>query len=128
MTGLVFLGTSVSSHYRYNNVYAFCFQIDTDKLFNNIGDITNANCEFWKCHLVKVLEESRSSASLLNPSVMKEGFKKVRSCFCSFLFEKNTLSGHVWLKIKVVLTLKAPLITTAADDFHKYFFIVFQRN
>ena len=27
----------------------------------------------------------------------------------------------------VPLTLKAP-ITTAADDIHKYFFIVFQRN
>ena len=27
----------------------------------------------------------------------------------------------------VVLTLKAP-ITTAADDIHKYFFIVFQRK
>ena len=52
-------------------------QIDTDKLFNNISDITNANCEFWKLHLVKVLEESRSTAAPLNPSVMKEGFKKV---------------------------------------------------
>ena len=57
---------------------ALLFQIDTDKLFNNISEISNANCEFWKCHLVKVLEESRSTASLLNPSVMKEGFKKVR--------------------------------------------------
>ena len=62
----------------YCNRLALLFQIDTDKLFNNISEISNANCEFWKCHLVKVLEESRSTASLLNPSVMKEGFKKVR--------------------------------------------------
>ena len=30
-------------------------------------------------------------------------------------------------KIPVVLTLKAPVMT-AADDIHKYFFIVFQRK
>ena len=29
--------------------------------------------------------------------------------------------------VKTVLTLKVP-ITTAADDIHKYFFIVFQRK
>ena len=33
----------------------------------------------------------------------------------------------VWFLVVLGLTLKAP-ITTAADDIHKYFFIVFQRQ
>ena len=32
-----------------------------------------------------------------------------------------------FIKVILMLTLKAP-VTTAADDIHKYFFIVFQRK
>ncbi|KAL4220833.1 Pleckstrin y domain containing [Mactra antiquata] len=56
-------------------------EIDTDKLFNHIGDITNANCDFWQNHLVKVLQESRDTKQLLNPSQMKEGFKRYNDIF-----------------------------------------------
>ena len=39
-----------------------------------------------------------------------------------------SVSSDSWKqKVGSVLTLKAP-ITTAADDIHKYFFIVFQRK
>lgn len=54
-------------------------QIETDKLFNNIGDISMANGDFWSHYLIRVLEESRNTAAPLNPSLMKEGFQKVNS-------------------------------------------------
>ncbi|XP_053378872.1 pleckstrin homology domain-containing family G member 5-like isoform X3 [Mercenaria mercenaria] len=56
-------------------------EIETEKLFNNIGDIATANSDFWRNHLYKVLEESRSSGALLNPSIMKEGFQKYNDIF-----------------------------------------------
>ena len=62
----------------------------------------------------------------------------VRRCMQHICVVKNTFWGvytrtraavscNVCLCVKPLLTLKA-LITTAADDTHKYFFIVFQRK
>ena len=43
------------------------------------------------------------------------------------VFSTFILTGLDAAKVDFLLTLKAP-ITTAADDIHKYFFIVFQRK
>ena len=53
-------------------------QVETEKLFNNIGDIVTVNTEFWKGYLVRVLDDARTTMSLLNPSLLKLGFQKVR--------------------------------------------------
>ena len=49
---------------------------------------------------------------------LKDKSKKLKCRLLHFLF------GALRVSSSVVLTLKA-LITTAADDIHKYFFIVF---
>ena len=59
----------------------------------------------------------------LNPKVditrKKQFFKFCRHKFCICIL------GTLRVKLKIGLTLKAPIVT-AADDIHKYFFIVFQ--
>ncbi|XP_069114478.1 pleckstrin homology domain-containing family G member 5-like isoform X3 [Argopecten irradians] len=51
-------------------------EIDTERLFSNIGDIACTNCCFWENSLSKVLQNSRESRLPLNPSDMKDGFKQ----------------------------------------------------
>ncbi|XP_021339321.1 pleckstrin homology domain-containing family G member 5-like isoform X2 [Mizuhopecten yessoensis] len=51
-------------------------EIDTERLFSNIGDIAYTNSSFWENSLSKVLQSSRQSRLPLNPSDMKEGFKQ----------------------------------------------------
>jgi hypothetical protein len=53
------------------------FQIETEHLFGNISDVLTVNCDFWEAHLLKVLVEARENRMPLNPSDMKDGFKKV---------------------------------------------------
>ncbi|XP_052284286.1 uncharacterized protein LOC127880865 isoform X3 [Dreissena polymorpha] len=60
-------------------------EIDTHTLFNNIDEIMAANCLFWRDHLRRVLEESRATASPLNPSLMKEGFQKYHDIFQTYV-------------------------------------------
>lgn len=55
----------------------FFFQIETEHLFGNISDVLTVNCDFWESHLLKVLVEARENRMPLNPSDMKDGFKKV---------------------------------------------------
>ena len=64
------------------------------------------------------------------PNVMQRGKTFVTSCLLGW---HGNLSKRVYSRRKEFpsqfnsLTLRAP-ITTAADDIHKYFFIVFQRK
>ncbi|XP_033764250.1 pleckstrin homology domain-containing family G member 5-like isoform X2 [Pecten maximus] len=51
-------------------------EIDTERLFSNIGDIAYTNSSFWANSLSKVLQSARQSRLPLNPSDMKEGFKQ----------------------------------------------------
>lgn len=60
------------------------FQIDTQRLFSNVGDIVYVNCEFWETTLVPVLEDARTNCHPLNPAIMRDGFKKVK--FTKVLF------------------------------------------
>mgnify|MGYP003692030087 CR=1 FL=1 len=56
----------------------FNFQIETEHLFGNISDVISVNCDFWESHLLKVLLAARENRMPLNPSDMKDGFKRVR--------------------------------------------------
>lgn len=55
-----------------------CLQIETEHLFGNISDVLTVNCDFWESHLLKVLLEARENRTPLNPSDMKDGFKRVK--------------------------------------------------
>ncbi|CAG2236731.1 PLEKHG5 [Mytilus edulis] len=50
-------------------------EIKTEQL-SNVGEIVCVNCDFWESTLVPVLEEARESRLPLNPSIMRDGFKK----------------------------------------------------
>ena len=54
-----------------------------------------------------------------------EHFPEVMGMLWKRMFHDNKKSWRRVYKVRILLTLKAP-ITTAADDIHKYFFIVLQ--
>ncbi|XP_064598754.1 uncharacterized protein LOC135465444 [Liolophura sinensis] len=56
-------------------------EIETEKLFSNINQIYLANCKFWKEHFLTVLESTRETRKPLDPSLMKDGFKKFADNF-----------------------------------------------
>ncbi|KAK3104745.1 hypothetical protein FSP39_009161 [Pinctada imbricata] len=59
-------------------------EIDTEQLFSNINDIVRVNCDFWENHLLKVLKDAREMREPLNPSDMKDGFKKFPELFSPY--------------------------------------------
>ncbi|XP_061162670.1 pleckstrin homology domain-containing family G member 5-like isoform X2 [Saccostrea echinata] len=56
-------------------------EIETELLFGNISDVLTVNCDFWESHLLKVLTVARENRTPLNPSDMKDGFKKFGELF-----------------------------------------------
>ncbi|XP_042886663.1 uncharacterized protein LOC122262639 isoform X2 [Penaeus japonicus] len=56
-------------------------EIDTDKLFSNIQEIYAANLTFWREHVVRMLEEARSSRQPLDPTLLAEAFYKFDELF-----------------------------------------------
>ncbi|KAL3862736.1 hypothetical protein ACJMK2_008689 [Sinanodonta woodiana] len=60
-------------------------EIETEKLLSNIGEITNCNSIFWEMYLCKVVQQSRTYRSPLNPSLIKEGFKKFPELFHPYI-------------------------------------------
>ncbi|XP_052718753.1 pleckstrin homology domain-containing family G member 5-like isoform X6 [Crassostrea angulata] len=59
-------------------------EIETEHLFGNISDVLAVNCDFWESHLLKVLLEARENRTPLNPSDMKDGFKRFGELFGSY--------------------------------------------
>ncbi|XP_056017709.1 pleckstrin homology domain-containing family G member 5-like isoform X4 [Ostrea edulis] len=59
-------------------------EIETEHLFGNISDVLTVNCDFWESHLLKVLVEARENRMPLNPSDMKDGFKKFGELFSPY--------------------------------------------
>lgn len=59
-------------------------EIETEHLFGNISDVLTVNCDFWESHLLKVLLEARENRTPLNPSDMKDGFKRFGELFGSY--------------------------------------------
>jgi len=51
-------------------------EIETEKVFSNVIDIHQINCEFWENYLSLILKEARKTHEKLNPSLLKEGFLK----------------------------------------------------
>ena len=66
-------------------------------------------------------------------SVVEDGRQDYRNDWCSNVYNKSVVLVAMefdmiyFFHIYTVVNLKAS-ITTAADDIHKYFFIVFQRK
>nr|XP_022337376.1 pleckstrin homology domain-containing family G member 5-like isoform X6 [Crassostrea virginica] len=56
-------------------------EIETEHLFGNISDVISVNCDFWESHLLKVLLAARENRMPLNPSDMKDGFKRFGELF-----------------------------------------------
>ncbi|XP_076085276.1 uncharacterized protein LOC143056082 isoform X4 [Mytilus galloprovincialis] len=59
-------------------------EIKTEQL-SNVGEIVCVNCDFWESTLVPVLEEARESRLPLNPSIMRDGFKKFPETFTPYI-------------------------------------------
>lgn len=60
-------------------------EIDTQRLFSNVGDIVCVNCEFWESALVPVLVDARTNCHPLNPAIMRDGFKKFPETFTPYI-------------------------------------------
>ena len=52
-------------------------EVDTDKLFSNIQEIYFANLNFWREHVTRMLDASRSSRQPLDPTLLTDAFYKV---------------------------------------------------
>ncbi|XP_042222520.1 uncharacterized protein LOC121866850 isoform X2 [Homarus americanus] len=57
------------------------YEVDTDKLFSNIQEIYCANLTFWREHVVRMLEASRSSRQPLDPTLLTDAFYKFDELF-----------------------------------------------
>jgi hypothetical protein len=62
--------------------------VDNARLFSNIPDIYAANKHFWCQHLLPMLAESRKTGKPLNPQLLLDGFRRVRT------FNKHLYSRH----------------------------------
>ena len=58
-------------------------QIDAKAVFGNIGEVYEANHQFWMKHLLPMLNYSRETRQPLNPAMFEDGFLQV--IFCCFL-------------------------------------------
>lgn len=57
------------------------YEVDTDKLFSNIQEIYCANLTFWREHIVRMLEASRSTREPLDPTLLTDAFYKFDELF-----------------------------------------------
>jgi pleckstrin domain-containing family G protein 5 len=55
--------------------------VDKARLFSNIPDIYAANKHFWCQHLLPMLAESRKTGEPLNPQLLLDGFRRVRTLY-----------------------------------------------
>jgi pleckstrin domain-containing family G protein 5 len=55
--------------------------VDKARLFSNIPDIYAANKHFWSQYLLPMLTESRKTGAPLNPQLLLDGFRKVRTLY-----------------------------------------------
>lgn len=56
-------------------------EVDTDKLFSNIQEIYFANLNFWREHVTRMLDASRSSRQPLDPTLLTDAFYKFDELF-----------------------------------------------
>lgn len=78
-------------------------EIECEKLFSNIVDVINANSIFWKNYLSRMLQVSRETKQPLDPSLMKEGFKKFPELFYPyqrFCAEQLVCQNYIKEKLK----------------------------
>ena len=54
-------------------------EIETERVFSNIMEVHNVNCEFWEKYMSQVMAHSRETKEPLDPSLMAEGFARVSS-------------------------------------------------
>ncbi|XP_050698883.1 uncharacterized protein LOC126986651 [Eriocheir sinensis] len=57
------------------------YEVDTDKLFSNIQEIYSANLTFWREHVTRMLDASRSSRQPLDPTLLTDAFYKFDELF-----------------------------------------------
>ena len=58
--------------------------IDGDKIFSNIDEVINANLNFWKNHLLIMLNHTRYSGDPLNPLLIAKGFFQFDEIFAPY--------------------------------------------
>lgn len=56
-------------------------EIDTENLFSNIQEIYIANLTFWQDHIMRMVEQSRTTGQPLDPTILTEGFYKFDEIF-----------------------------------------------
>ncbi|XP_059490860.1 pleckstrin homology domain-containing family G member 5-like isoform X3 [Neocloeon triangulifer] len=58
--------------------------VDPSRLFSNISDIYLVNVSFWLNHIQPMVDRSRATKQLLNPSLMLPGFLKFDELFAPY--------------------------------------------
>ena len=53
-------------------------EIKTEELFSNVIEVCQVSQAFWVDHVSHVLQHSRRTRCLLDPSLLTEGFMRVR--------------------------------------------------
>jgi len=53
--------------------------IELERMFANITELTVINSQFWTQELIQVLKYSRKNKCLFNPSLLKNAFLNVRT-------------------------------------------------
>ncbi|XP_076361468.1 uncharacterized protein LOC143252742 isoform X2 [Tachypleus tridentatus] len=60
-------------------------EIDTDKLFSNVGEVYSANHRFWEIHLLPMLNTARTTKQPLQPLLMRQGFLQFDQIFRPYI-------------------------------------------
>ncbi|XP_063879113.1 uncharacterized protein LOC135110584 isoform X3 [Scylla paramamosain] len=81
-------------------------EVDTDKLFSNIQEIYFANLNFWREHVTRMLDASRSSRQPLDPTLLTDAFYKFDELFHPYT------PVTVWSRATVSCTARRRIMTT----------------